>query len=109
MSTHCIIVLQKNTRRHLRMLELQPIEYNEKMLERKRRSKITEVVGINQKIILRDNVIDSWKAKEELEGMVSLELTFHKAVKTHNFLYGASHYQVQKNAAGNPVLVRVSE
>lgn len=70
---------------------------------------VSTVVGMGQKIRLKDMVAYNWKLTEDLEGICSLTFDFCVAIKRHNMSCGYSHYQIQRNANGNPVLIRISE
>lgn len=91
------------------MAEITPKIYDVSDLKRKKNKKVEDALAVGQTIVLVDNVIEHWTAKEKLEGVITVKFTFHKATKKDNFLRGASHYQVKRNATGHPVLVRVSE
>lgn len=71
------------------------------------KTEITLTIIMEQKIVLQKNVIDYWMLEEEIEGIYTLTFKFHGIKRTHNLFQNFSHYQVQKNANGKPVLVRV--
>ncbi len=91
------------------MADITPKIYDVSDLKRRKNKRVEDALSVGQTIILVDNVIEQWTAKERLEGVITVKFTFHKATKKDNFLHGASHYQVKRNAAGHPVLIRVSE
>lgn len=94
------------------MIELQKIEYGNRQLGRIKTecdSKITTVIGMKQKICLQESVIEEWKLEEELEGILTMTFKFHEAIRKHNLLNNYSHYQVQRDASGRPILVRIPD
>lgn len=101
--------------KHMVEAKLSDITYKEKQLKEREKENLEEkplmetVIGMGQKITLQRNVIHYWRLEEDLEGIFTLSFRFHKAYLTNNLLYGYSHYQVQKNSDGIPVLVRVPE
>lgn len=70
---------------------------------------ISRVVSLGRKICLQGYVMIDPQLEEEIEDIYTLSFKFKRAVRTHNLKGGYSHYQVQKNSDGNPVLVRVPE
>lgn len=80
-----------------------------KKYELQEKSEVTVTIRLSQKIILDKHVISRWKLVEEIEEIYTLTFNFHCALKKHNMLHNKSYYQVQRNAAGTPVLIRVSE
>lgn len=70
---------------------------------------VRDVIGMEQKIILEENVIYDWKLEEEVEGIYTITFKFHQAFRRNNLLNNFSHYQVQRNAEETAILVRVTE
>lgn len=70
---------------------------------------ITDTIGMGQKIVIQENVICDWKLKVVIEGIYTIRFKFHVPQHGDNFSKRYSHYQVQKDANGTAILVRVSE
>lgn len=85
------------------------IEYRVGHLSRREGSLIENTIRIGQKIILNRYVISHWKLTEEIEDICTLEFGFTWASHKDNMINNCSYYQVQKNAIGKPVLVRISK
>lgn len=82
----------------------------EKFIKKREQGEIPEiVVGIGQKIYLQRNVICNWKMKKIIEDSYTLAFNFKDAERCHNMSGGYSCYQIQRNAEGKVLLIRVSE
>lgn len=69
---------------------------------------ITAVIALDQKIVLTNKmVISRWRLEEVVEDIYNLEFQFADTIRSDNLLGNCSHYQVQKNPDGRPVLIRV--
>ncbi len=77
--------------------------------KRKQGVKPQIVMGIDQKIRLQRHVIYWWKIEEELEGICTLNFNFKSAKKWNGMSGEYSCYQIQRNAEGIAVLVRIPE
>lgn len=87
-------------------LNLNPIVYRKGKMAKKKRGKWrTEVMAVGQTISLEGNVIYCFKIKERLEGLCGIRYKIHEA---KNLKGNFACYEVQRNAKGAPVLVRVS-
>ena len=99
------------------MFKLKDLEYDFRKLNKIEREAhreqrvplVRETIAMEQKIVLYENVIYDWTLKEGLEGICKLTFRFHRVKGMHNMLNRKSHYQVQRNAVGAPILVRVPE
>lgn len=67
------------------------------------------IMRIGQKICLQKNVIYNWRIVEELEDIFTLTFDFKPAQRWHNMTCRYSCYQIQRNAGGRAILVRISE
>lgn len=85
------------------------IKYKVGHLSRREESLIQNTITMGQKLILNQYVISHWKLTEEIEDICTLEFSVTWPSHKDNMLNNCSYYQVQRNAAGKPVLVRVSK
>lgn len=67
------------------------------------------VMNVNRKINLQKCVITKWRIEEEVEDICTLKFDFELAKKWNNMKYTFSCYQIQRDAKGRAVLVRISE
>ncbi len=94
---------------------VEDIKYGKKFLEQEEKLNpeekptISMAITLGRKICLKGYVICYWQLEEAIEEKYILSFRFKKAVLTQNLKGGYSHYQVQKNSNGIPVLVRVPE
>ena len=77
--------------------------------KKKNEQQFTATMGVGQKIYLQESVIYNWRIKEEMEGICTLTFDFKPAEKWHNMHGNFSGYQVQRNADGKAMLVRIAE
>lgn len=78
--------------------------------EQEENPQIPEItMGVGQKIYLQKNVIYNWRIEEELDGICTLTFDFKPAQRWHNMTCRYSCYQIQRNAGGRAILVRISE
>lgn len=93
------------------MIRLNEIVYTERRLERcaNREEKLFIEITINmgQIIILQNNVIYNWKLEEVIEDMYTMKFRFHKIVDINKKSKRFAYYQIQRNASGHPVLIRI--
>lgn len=66
------------------------------------------ILGVGQKVFLQESVIYNWRIEEGLEGICMLTFDFKPAIKWHNMSGNFSSYQIQRNAYGTAILVRVA-
>ncbi len=94
---------------------VEDIKFQKKFLEEEEKLNpeekptISKAITLGRKICLEGYVICYWQLEEVIEEMYTLSFRFKKAVLTQNLKDGYSHYQVQENSDGRPVLVRVPE
>lgn len=91
---------------------MKDLRYDEKMCREEMLNGVIfkEVfIWMGQKIILEDKVIYRWEFKKDVvDEMYELIFLTHQIRKKDNFSGHQVIYEVQSNAKGKPILVRVS-
>ncbi len=67
----------------------------------------TAEVELDQKICLEGHVLNNWRITEIEGESFYISFNFKIAEKTNNMSKGCSYYQLQRNADGGAILVRV--
>lgn len=93
------------------MSKLRDIEYTNRWLKRyairQEKAVVETIIIMNQRIKVEGNVIYNWKFIEEIEDIYTMEFEFHK-VRTASKKPQIAYYQIQKDANGHPILIRIS-
>lgn len=92
------------------MSKLRDIEYTDRWLKkyamRQEKAVIEITIIMNQMIKIEGNVIYNWKFINEIEDIYTMKFEFHK-VRTASKKPQIAYYQLQKDANGHPILIRI--